>query len=302
MDTQIDKDLILSILESWVSVNTGTDNLEGLDAFKDILIRAFLPLNAHLEIIDLPGRTVVSDHGDTLIKPVGKALVFTKRPDVRPRVLFSGHMDTVFSAQSPFQDYKMLPHGRMNGPGSCDMKGGLLILLETLKLWESSKHAHRLGWQVIINPDEEVGSPSSESLLTDAAKNADVGLIFEPSFADGTLVSSRKGSATLTFIARGVAAHAGRDFHKGKSAVVAMSRFIAEVDALNVKDININFGHLAGGKATNIIPDLAICRVGIRANTLDALKSTIESIKGMAVEREIPIEIVLHTLRPPKTI
>lgn len=300
MDTELDKSLILSTLESWVSINTGTDNLEGLNAFQNILKGAFAPLNAKFESIDLPERKIVNDHGEIISRPVAPILMWTKRPEVKPRILLTGHLDTVFSANNPFQHYKHLPLNRLNGPGACDMKGGLLVLLETLKLWEASPEAERIGWQVILNSDEEVGSPSSASFLIANAKKADVGLIFEPSFADGTLVSSRKGSATLTFIARGVAAHAGRDFHKGRSAVTAMSRFICEVDALNKGETTINFGHLVAGKAANIVPDLAICRVGIRAESLDALEGCIESIKEMAKEREIPIEIFVQTMRPPK--
>lgn len=300
MHTQLDKNAINLTLESWVSLNTGTDNLTGLALFKETLANAFSCLNAKIETIDLPDRIIVNDLGEILSQPVGKALSITKREHVRPRVLLVGHMDTVFSVNSPFQSFIHLDPNRLKGPGACDMKGGILILLESLKLWEASPDADKLGWQVILTPDEEVGSPSSKALLTQAATQANVGLIFEPAFPNGHLVSTRKGSATLTLIARGIAAHAGRDFHKGRSAIVAMSRFIAEADLLNKNDVTINFGHFVGGKATNIVPDLAVCRVGIRADTLEGLETTLLILKKMGEEREFPIEVVVHTTRPPK--
>lgn len=300
MNTQLDKNAITLTLESWVSLNTGTDNLTGLALFKETLANAFSCLNATIESFDLPDRTIVNDLGEVLAQPVGKALVITKRPEVRPRVLLVGHMDTVYSVNSPFQNFIHLEHNRLKGPGACDMKGGIMIMLETLKQWEASKDADKLGWQVILTPEEEVGSPSSSDLLVEAAAQANVGLVFEPSFPDGTLVSTRKGSATLTLIARGVAAHAGRDFHKGRSAIVAMSRFIVEADHLNKGDVTLNFGHLVGGKASNIVPDLAVCRVGIRADTHESLENAINALKNIAASREFPLEVILHTMRPPK--
>lgn len=298
MQAQLDKHAIISTLETWSSVNTGSDNLSGIERFAKILRPYFEELGASIDEVELPHRKIITNEGDLLSKPVGKALVATKRPDVHPRILLVGHLDTVFPEDSPFQTTKLLSENRLNGPGVADMKGGVLILLETLKMWESSPHHAKLGWQVILNPDEEVGSPCSQNLLMDAAREAEIGLIFEPSFPDGTLVSERRGSATFTLIARGVSAHAGRAFHLGKNAVTALSPLIVAIDRLNSPTLTVNVGTMHGGIAPNIVPDLAMSRIGIRAETADELDEVLTTIEALAKEQEITT--IRHTVRPPK--
>lgn len=300
MDAIVRNNTIRSTLETWASQNTGTHNLQGLALFSETLSEAFSCLEADAQIIDLPNRTIVDAKGNQLKQPVGQALVFTKREQVRPRVLFVGHMDTVYEMASPFQTCSLQEGNRLKGPGVCDMKGGLFILLEALKQWEASPEASRIGWQVIINADEEVGSPSSRDILHMAAQHADVGLVFEPPFANGAFVSSRKGSATLTAIAHGVSAHAGRDFKKGKSAITALCRFICQADQLNNESVHINFGQIQGGTAANVVPDLALCRISMRADTDAELQDRISVMETFAASSSTPIEIVAHTYRPPK--
>src|SRR3546814_3999153 len=78
------------------------------------------------------------------------------------RILLTGHMDTVFAVDHPFQMLEWLEEGMLNGPGVADMKGGLALMLAALTAFETSPLASRLGYEVVINSDEEVGSPSSE--------------------------------------------------------------------------------------------------------------------------------------------
>ena len=75
------------------------------------------------------------------------------------------------------------------------VKGGLVVLLEVLKVFEKTPWAKNIGWEVLLVPDEEIGSIYSSPLLADIAKRNHLGLIFEPSFPDGSLVRSRKGTA-----------------------------------------------------------------------------------------------------------
>ena len=125
-------------------------------------------------------------------------------------------MDTVYAPNHPFKRVEQLDSNLLRGPGVADMKGGLVVMLTALEALEKHSSALNIGWEVLINPDEEIGSIGSESLLIAAAKRNTLGLIFEPSFADGTLVSSRKGSGNFSVSARGRSAHAGRDFFQGR--------------------------------------------------------------------------------------
>src|SRR5439155_13254090 len=107
-------------------------------------------------------------------------LHLTVRPTAPVQLLFTGHMDTVYAADSAFQDVRWLDDGTLNGPGVADMKGGLAVLLAALKAVESSPDADRLGYELVINSDEEVGSPASAELIALAAQGKRAALTYEP--------------------------------------------------------------------------------------------------------------------------
>ena len=180
------------------------------------------------------------------------------------------HMDTVFGEDDEFQICKMTEGGQLNGPGVADAKGGLIVMLYALMALEQSPLAGKIGWEVIINPDEELGSPGSERLIRSRATGCDFGLLFEPALPGGHLASARKGSGDFTFIVHGKSAHSGRDFSEGRNAIVALVRLLDEIDRLNGEpDVTLNVGRISGGGATNIVPDLAVGRVNARVANLE---------------------------------
>ena len=95
----------------------------------------------------------------------GRHLHLTVRPEAPVQMLFTGHMDTVFPADHPFQAQQWLEEGVLNGPGVADMKGGLALMLAALEAVENTPLAGRIGYEVVINSDEETGSFSSAALL-----------------------------------------------------------------------------------------------------------------------------------------
>jgi glutamate carboxypeptidase len=101
------------------------------------------------------------------------------------------------------------------------------------------------------------------------AKEHDVGLLFEPALPNGNLVDSRKGSGNFTAVVRGRSAHAGRDFHRGRNAIVALSEFVLKLTELTAGGVTLNVGRVAGGGAVNVVPDLASCRFNVRVSTPD---------------------------------
>lgn len=263
----LQKNEMTAKLMAWSSINSGSDNLPGLTHMLATLEESFAKLNGRSEKIILPPRMVISSTGELVSLPHGQALRITKRPKAPIQIVLAGHMDTVYSPNHPFQKVSLLEGDILRGPGVADMKGGLLIMLMALEALEKDPSANNIGWEVIINPDEEIGSIGSEHLFIEAAKRNHLGLIFEPSFADGAIVSSRKGSVNLSVVAKGKAAHAGRDFDKGRNAIAAIADFINKACMLNdkAKGISINPGHISGGGPVNIVPDLAICRLNARA-------------------------------------
>lgn len=255
---------------AWANLNSGSYNLDGLATVAHAIKSEFAALEPDtVEELDLAPVQAVSADGGLAEIPLGKALRFRKRAAAPLRVMLTGHMDTVFPRDHGFQKCEIRDDGTVNGPGTADMKGGIVVLLHALMALERSEWRNHIGWEVLINPDEEIGSIGSAPLLTEGAKRNHFGLTYEPSMPDGALAGARKGSGNFTAVMRGRAAHAGREPHLGRNAIAALSEFILEIFALNgqLPGITVNPGKLEGGGPVNVVPDLAICRFNVRVAT-----------------------------------
>jgi glutamate carboxypeptidase len=298
--------ILFNLVDKWANINSGSDNLAGLAQMLSTLQDDFAVLKGKPLIYSLPARKVIGKQGQAHEVPLGQALSFRKRPQAPIQVFLGGHMDTVFSISHPFQKTERLDQDTLRGPGVADLKGGLAILLKAMEAFEKSSYADQIGWEIFFNPDEEIGSIGSAPLFKEAAKHYHVGLIFEPSFADGAFVSKRKGSANLTVIAKGKAAHAGRDFHVGRSSIYAIAHLIREIETLNqnTEGTTLNVGQIEGGGPVNIVPDLAICRINIRAKTADSMfqmYQRIHQIIEICKQREgIQLDLIEDYFRLPK--
>src|ERR1700733_1988876 len=261
---------MLDLLTRWSQMNSGTHNLAGLEKFAAAVASEFAILGGEMQHHDLPPIESIDSAGNIVRSPTIKALRFTKRPQAKTKILLCIHLDTVYPPSHPFQEVTRIDENTLRGPGVADAKGGLLVMLYALRAFEQSDLAANLGWEIILNPDEEIGSPASANLLTQAAQRNHYGLVFEPALPDGSLVGARKGSGNFTVIVHGRAAHAGRDFHLGRSAIVALAQFIIATQTLHadLPQVTINCGKIEGGGAANIVPDLAIGRFNIRVENL----------------------------------
>ena len=128
------------------------------------------------------------------------------------QAVLTGHYDTVYPKESPFQTVRTREDGALWGPGVADMKGGISVMLAALEAFEAHPDKARVGYRVLLSPDEEIGSPGSAPLLERLGREGHVGLTYEPALADGTLAGARKGSGNFHILVRGRSAHAGRDF------------------------------------------------------------------------------------------
>lgn len=275
-----------SLLEEWVNINSGSDNIDGLKKMFSVLQNCFTQLGCKVESIHLPARQQIDNQGNLIDLPVGNALKIIQRPELSRRVFLGGHMDTVFPKEGSFQKAVRHSKNRMGGPGAADMKGGLIVMLKALEAFEKSPLSENLGWNLVIDADEEVGSKSSEELILKCAKPCQFGLIFEPAYSDGNLVSARKGSANYSVVAHGKASHAGRDFHAGRSAIFALARFAMGVELLNgtCGESTFNIGNISGGGPVNIVPDLAICRLNVRYNDIKEQAMANQLLKDLVAE------------------
>lgn len=292
------------LLESWANINSGSLNCAGLAVMMETLRKAFSPLGGEVSEIELPHYTKINSKGQLVEVPLGKALHITKNPDAKTRVLLSGHMDTVYPVDSVFQKTRKEDENTLVGPGVIDMKGGLVIMLKALEAFENSRLATQIGWEVIISPDEEIGSAGSASILKECAKRTHVGLIFEPGTPDGGFINQRKGASNFTIIARGKSAHVGRDFEQGRSAIFALADLITKAEKLNDSErgIILNVGEIEGGTAVNIVPDLAICRITVRIAQPEDFTYVKEELGKLVHSKIDGITFAMHqhTERPPK--
>ncbi|MFN3959077.1 MAG: hydrolase [Parvularculaceae bacterium] len=273
--TDISKDLafldgrrgaMAAALGEWCAINTGSFNLDGLAAMRAALQGAFAELGADIEEVACAPQEIVTAAGEVKTRTLGACLRVVKRPQAPVRVLLAGHMDTVFAPDHPFQSARLLDADTLNAPGGADMKGGLLVMLNALMAVEHSRFAERIGYEVILNADEEIGSPGSASILQDAARRAQFAMVYEPAMADGTLAGARKGSGNFAAVFRGRAAHAGRDPAAGRNAVAEAARFAASLDAMNGAHagLTVNVAKIDGGGPNNVVPDNAVVRFNAR--------------------------------------
>lgn len=260
------QDAMLDRVLGWAAVNTGSWNADGLKQLAPSIAEALRETGAEVEIVNAPPIEKINAKGETDAFHTGPVLRAVQRPDAPIQIVLTGHYDTVFPPNS-FTDITDIGDGKLNGPGLADMKGGITVMIEALKTFEAHGETDRLGYTIILTPDEETGNFASDTFLRDAAKKAHVGLTFEPAMEDGALAGARKGSGIWDIIFRGRSAHAGREPEKGRSAIWAACEMALKVEALmGVRDgVVFNVGSVDGGAAVNIVPDNAVLRVGSRA-------------------------------------
>lgn len=249
-----------------VEINSGSLNAAGVNRVGDLLIELSQPLGGRIERLAVAPYQFVQTNGELASIGLGDAIRIRKRPEAPLQIFFCGHMDTVFPADHPFQSVRWLDEDTLNGPGVADLKGGLVVMLTAIEALERSPLAKHIGWEILFNPDEEIGSPGSAPLIAEAARRVHLGLIYEPCMADGTLAGARKGSGNFSLVVRGKAAHAGREHHLGRNAIRAMADFVSALDDLNGQHQGVTFnpGFIQGGGAVNSVPDLCVCRFNIR--------------------------------------
>jgi glutamate carboxypeptidase len=292
---------------SWASVNSGSRNLAGLERMADLLVDAFAALPGLVRLerptavksVDGAGHSIEIDHG--------RHLHLTVRPTAPLQLLLTGHMDTVYGAKHGFQQTRWLENGVLNGPGVADMKGGLAVMLAALKAIEQSRISDRIGYEVVINSDEEVGSPSSAELLAQAARGKRAALTYEPAaLPDGTLAGPRPGSGNFDFVVKGRSAHAGRNPEDGRNAVVAAAELALRLSMSKTPGLSINPAKIDGGGPNNVVPDLAILRVNLRPRTADdqeiAARLIAKALDETAAAHDVYIEAHGGFGRPPKPL
>lgn len=302
-----DHDRMLAQVQIWAGINSGTGNLKGLGTTASLLADAFASLHGKVELIEPAPVEKVLEDGAIVEVTHGRHLVATVRPDAPIQLLLTGHMDTVFAVDHPFQELRWLDEGVLGGPGVADMKGGIAVMLAALSAAETAPEFHQIGYQVMINSDEETGSASSAELIKRLAQGKLAALTYEPSaLPDGTLAGARAGSGNFSIIVTGRSAHAGRNPHEGRNAVLAAADLALRLKALVRDGLSVNPARIDGGSPNNVVPDHAVLRVNLRprdpAMEEYARKEINQLIDIVQAEHEVLIHLHGHFNRPPKPL
>lgn len=304
---QVDAAPMLAQVQAWSAINTGTGNLPGLVRQAAELAEAFSALPGAVTLEEPAPVSAITPAGEKAPVTYGKHLVLRVRPEAQRRFLLTGHMDTVFPASHPFQEQAWLDEQTLNGPGVADMKGGIAVILAALKAFESSEAAAGVGYDVLINSDEETGSLSSGPLIAELARGKAAALTYEPSaLPDGTLAGARAGSGNWSLTVRGRSAHAGRNPDDGRNAVVAAAALALGLKALHRDGLSVNPAKIEGGSANNVVPDLAILRFNIRPCHEHDADEFIQNLNVLIASVETQHEVSIHLhggiSRPPKPL
>jgi glutamate carboxypeptidase len=292
---------------AWSAINSGSANLTGLTRMADTLADAFSILPGELSLEESEPVEQIDAAGRSSMIRGGRNLHLRVRADAPVQLLLTGHMDTVFPADHVFQQTLWIEPGkRLNGPGVADMKGGLAVMLAALQAIEQDSASQRLGYEVVINSDEEVGSGGSASLIRGAALGKHAALTYEPALPSGMLAGARPGTGNFSLVVTGRAAHAGRNPEDGRNAIVAAADLACRLAALKRPGLSVNPARIDGGGPNNIVPDKAILRVNLRpagiADQADAEAAIARIIEDVGKARDVGIHLHGGFGRPPKPL
>lgn len=281
-------ELMVDRIITLAAINSGTQNQAGVEKVAGVVTPWLDSIADAVTRVALPSVTEIDESGREIALTFADALVARCRPDAPHQVLLSIHLDTVYQVDHPFQHVARPDANTLHGPGVADAKGGLVVMLAALGAFEMNRTdaTDRVGWTVLLNPDEETGSLASVDVLHQFARQADFGLVYEPSLPDGTLIGQRKGSGNFTIVVRGRAAHAGREFAQGRNAVAALCRLLTKLESLSTDDQSrtLNLGRIVGGGPVNIVADLAVGRFNLRVTDDKDATDTVRQIQAWVDE------------------
>jgi glutamate carboxypeptidase len=265
----------LKTLERLVNTETGTGNAEGMTAMAQFLEAELKSMGATVERHKAVGAVV----GDNIVASLtGKG---------SRRILMMAHMDTVYPvgtlAKSPFRT----EGNRAFGPGIADAKGGIAVILHTLRLIKLRGFDDFSTISVLFNVDEERGSLGSSELIRATAAQHDVVLSFEPNLAlRESMVFATSGAATVRATVKGKPAHSGVNPEAGVNAMVEAADFVLRTLDLDNIDKAFRFNWTVGtaGKTPNIIPDEAVIDANVRYLNPEHLTTAMKILEDRAAK------------------
>lgn len=273
-------------LEALVNQDSGSDDKAGVDAVNAWLQRRLEALGFTVTRVSQEG------HGDDLVARA--------HGPGRTKIMLLGHSDTVFPRGTAATRPMTIDGDRILGPGTCDMKAGLLTGLYAL---EALRH---VGWDdfatisYIVVSDEEIAERHSIPLLLDEGPRHDAILTLEAARENGDIVTARKAVRWYTVEAQGKAAHAGVEPEKGRSAILALAHLIVQAAGLNdlARGLTVNPGEIRGGGNPSVVVDRASVRFDLRAWSTADLDNLAARLQALVDTEWVPGVTMTMALEP----
>ncbi len=220
------------------------------------------------------------------------------------RILLLAHMDTVYPDGTAAERPMRTEGSKIVGPGTSDMKGGLLAGIYAVEALQWSGHTPFAEVVLLFTGDEEIGSPESSALTTEIARTCHAALVLEAARASGAIVAARKGIIDYRIDVQGRSAHAGVEPEKGRSAILEVAHKVIALQALNgtVPGATVNVGLAGGGTALNVVPETAFAKFEARAldpEGLDRIDAAIREVVAATSVPDTTTKLTAHRGFPP---
>lgn len=252
-EKNMDLNKYLKELEYLVNIDSGTEDVEGVNKIADFFATKFREINWNV-------------HEYEFGTECGKCVICTNREAEHYDLLMIGHLDTVFPHGTCEERPFSIEGNKAYGPGVADMKNGCLLMYYLLKDIPEEINKN-LNIVAIFNPDEETGSQYSRNVYEEYARKSDYGFVYEGAGSESGCCVERKGRINYSIDFTGKAGHCGYMFTNGsKSAVHEMGKWIVKFSemASMEKDTTVNIGIANGGTKSNVVADKANMKIDIR--------------------------------------
>lgn len=247
---------LLDLTRKLVQAESPSDSKSAVDACVALAAAHLRQLGARIKLHRQ------QHHGNILEARFGPRSTPTRKT-AQP-ILLLGHLDTVW----PIGTLQSMPcrvrDGRLWGPGTYDMKAGVAMASTALELLIEADLLRR-EIILLLNSDEEIGSPASRPITEQLARACSAVYVLEP--AQGLAYkTARKGTGDWHIVVKGVAAHAGVDFEKGANALLELARVIQTVSGWTdlKRGLTVSAGVAASGSKSNVVPAEAWAQIDVR--------------------------------------
>ena len=233
----------------------------------------------------------------------GDNLLATRKGTGKGKVLLVGHSDTVFPHGTTAQRPVTINGDTLLGPGTCDMKAGLLTGIYAVEALDRIDFTDYEEISFLIVSDEEIDERYSIPLIRSASRGKDAVLTLEAARANGDIVTARKGVRSFFAEAFGKAAHSGVEPEKGRSAILALAHQVIALHNLNdyANGVSVNVGVIEGGRARNIVAEEANIRFEARAYDYEHLNAVTTAIVNLfaAPLNDVTFKVSYEDVHPP---